>query len=318
MTRPEVRAYRSLSTNPYLNLAIEEWLFRTTPPSSHILLLWRNSPCVCNVHHLAADSIPWLRRKSGGGTVFHDLGNSIYSIIEPRETFTRRKNAELVARVNERHDLVVDGKKVSGSAFKLTNTPVAQVLEGGSPKVGHKGRSKCSFASHQSARVLVTVDHGSFCEAVVDQFRKQHDLGYLKVETVDEQVVEREVKVREAYEELMSDDWKLGQTPEFVNEIDLVDAGLICNVSSRQGRITAIDFVPNPTLLSAKAEYLQDELFVAGMEDLKLCLQGKWYHPTAVHQAWCDLVQMQHGAISESHTAMVKIKRVADQLATLL
>lgn len=60
------------------------------------------------------------------------MGNSIYTIFMPREAFSRKTNAQLVARslnqldipasVNERHDIVVDNHKVSGSAYKITST----------------------------------------------------------------------------------------------------------------------------------------------------------------------------------------------------
>jgi len=80
-----------------------------------------------------------VRRRSGGGAVFHDLGNLNYSVIVPNDKdFQRRKHAEMVVRslqslteydfgdvkVNERNDIVLkrgpDWLKVSGSAFKLT------------------------------------------------------------------------------------------------------------------------------------------------------------------------------------------------------
>jgi lipoate-protein ligase A len=57
------------------------------------------------------------------------MGNSIYTIYMPREAFSRKANAELVSRallqldipasVNDRHDIVVDNHKVSGSAYKI-------------------------------------------------------------------------------------------------------------------------------------------------------------------------------------------------------
>lgn len=94
-----------------------------------------------------------VRRRSGGGTVFHDSGNLNYSVIVPNnKDFTRRKHAEMVVqalqaaksfvheydlsseqisdlpevRVNDRNDIVMqrpnetEWLKVSGSAFKLT------------------------------------------------------------------------------------------------------------------------------------------------------------------------------------------------------
>lgn len=69
-----------------------------------------------------------MRRHSGGGTVFHDLGNSNYSFIMPRVDFKRSIAVEMVVRalhdmdvpatVNERYDIVIDGKKISGKTFK--------------------------------------------------------------------------------------------------------------------------------------------------------------------------------------------------------
>jgi lipoate-protein ligase A len=88
--------------------------------------------------HLAHDQNPWkettprdlrkwdiplIRRRSGGGTVFHDMGNTNFSIILPRILFTRDHGAELVAKavrglgvegctVNSRNDVIVkDGVK---------------------------------------------------------------------------------------------------------------------------------------------------------------------------------------------------------------
>lgn len=63
-------------------------------------------------------SVPLVRRRSGGGTVFHDFGNLNYCVICPVSDFTRDKHAQMVtrairtlnprARVNERHDIVLD------------------------------------------------------------------------------------------------------------------------------------------------------------------------------------------------------------------
>lgn len=174
--------WQSTSNNPYENLAIENYLLKNSDPSSKILFTYVNRPCVvigrnqnpwleCNLarmqeglpYHKFSDSdqessptsrmepLRLVRRRSGGGTVIHDVGNLNFSFIVPNDKdFTRDKHGELVAemlqqlrsrcdmkpyfssvRVNERHDIVmkVQGKskagsskefKVSGSAFKLT------------------------------------------------------------------------------------------------------------------------------------------------------------------------------------------------------
>jgi len=170
--------FLSTSNNPYHNLSIEHYLLSNSDPSSRILFLYINRPSViigrnqnpwleCNLIKIQkgigltengetwitretggdASSIPQrsstpidlVRRRSGGGTVFHDFGNLNYSVIVPNDKeFIRAKHANMVVRalnalpqygfgevkVNERNDIVVrkeDGwKKVSGSAFKLT------------------------------------------------------------------------------------------------------------------------------------------------------------------------------------------------------
>lgn len=170
-TDPENRSqiYISRSDDPYINLSIEHYLLQKTPADSTILFLYTNRPCVV----IGRNQNPWVevnlgmlrnsglkaslvRRRSGGGTVFHDPGNINYSVICPTPVFNRDKHAEMVVRalkklgldkvrVNERHDIVFDKTidvvagsaeeqtgqategdlvektfKVSGSAYKLT------------------------------------------------------------------------------------------------------------------------------------------------------------------------------------------------------
>lgn len=145
------QVYISRSLDPYLNLSIEHYLLQKTPPDSTVLFLYTNRPCIV----LGRNQNPWfevnlgllrhgqlkidlVRRRSGGGTVFHDEGNVNYSVICPPPAFDRDTHAHMVvralqklgiekAKVNERHDIVmdkvVDGEdktfKVSGSAYKL-------------------------------------------------------------------------------------------------------------------------------------------------------------------------------------------------------
>ncbi|KAL4956966.1 hypothetical protein BDW69DRAFT_59079 [Aspergillus filifer] len=146
--------YQSLSNDPYVNLSIEHFLLENAPPESAILFLYVNRPCVVigrnqnpwletNLQKLHNDrenndnpdgSAVFVRRRSGGGAVFHDAGNLNYSVISPRTTFTRDKHAEMMVRalhrvgavntsVNDRHDIMMQTdipRKISGSAFKLT------------------------------------------------------------------------------------------------------------------------------------------------------------------------------------------------------
>lgn len=134
-----LRICRSLSTDIYANLALEEQLFRQLPEGERLLLLWSNRDAVvigryqnpyleCDVPAIRRSGVCLARRRSGGGTVWHDLGNLCFTFMGGRADFDRRENIEAVvavlrslgvpAETNERLDILVEGYKVSGSAFR--------------------------------------------------------------------------------------------------------------------------------------------------------------------------------------------------------
>ncbi|KAF3212732.1 Biotin/lipoate A/B protein ligase [Orbilia oligospora] len=125
--------YRSNSTNPFFNLSAEDYLLRHSPPTSTLLFTYTNTPSIIlgrNQNIWSEVNIPLLntppynstvqlvRRRSGGGTVYHDLGNLCWSVIMPRKAFDRDFYANVVVRalhslgvttamVNERHDIIL-------------------------------------------------------------------------------------------------------------------------------------------------------------------------------------------------------------------
>ncbi|RUS68747.1 hypothetical protein EGW08_023492, partial [Elysia chlorotica] len=133
----------SQSTNIYYNLALENWLFLEAMKYDKIIFLWKNDPAVvigraqnpwleCNLVAMKADNVNIVRRQSGGGTVYHDLGNLNYTIISPKKEHDIKANLELICDIlkldnidaypNCRNDIVVDHNgetyKISGSAFR--------------------------------------------------------------------------------------------------------------------------------------------------------------------------------------------------------
>jgi lipoate-protein ligase A len=126
------------SHDPAFNLACEEYALKEL--KLELLMLWRNSPAIIigknqnalaevDLDYTAAHSIPVIRRLSGGGAVFHDLGNINYTIINrlreddfsnyarftaPLRDFLKHKG--LQAELNGRNDLVIDDMKFSGNA----------------------------------------------------------------------------------------------------------------------------------------------------------------------------------------------------------
>ncbi len=131
------------SKNPYTNLSVEQLLFEHLSPKElekPTLLFWINNPAVVigrsqnpwsevRTEALESSNIPLIRRSSGGGTVYHDRGNLCYSILRDRKSFNREEHSKFFCTVlrglgvdaeyTERNDLLIQGKKFSGSAFRI-------------------------------------------------------------------------------------------------------------------------------------------------------------------------------------------------------
>lgn len=122
-------------TDPFYNQALEEYLF--THVAEELFYLWRNQPVVVvgryqnicrevSVPLLRRQGIPVVRRISGGGTVYHDLGNINYTYILSSHglvdyaacldpVLTALRDMGLAASQSGICDIVIDKKKISGS-----------------------------------------------------------------------------------------------------------------------------------------------------------------------------------------------------------
>ncbi|MDE4542207.1 lipoate--protein ligase [Thermoanaerobacterium sp. R66] len=126
------------NTDPYFNLAAEEYVLKQF--SDECFMLWRNRPSIIigknqnalaeiNLDYVKEHNIPVVRRLSGGGAVFHDLGNVNFTFIVNDDLngfsdfrrFTQPiiyvlRKLSLNAEFSGRNDITIDGKKISGNA----------------------------------------------------------------------------------------------------------------------------------------------------------------------------------------------------------
>ncbi|KAI0650428.1 Lipoyltransferase and lipoate-protein ligase [Trametes meyenii] len=284
VTAPHHSIYVSESTDPYFNLVFEDWLFRHKSPEQPLLLLYRDSPCVVigrnqnpwkevNLRASRQTGIPFIRRHSGGGTVYHDLGNTNFSIHLPRSSFDRHATAQVMlkavrsmgvdANVNDRNDICVGKEKVSGSAYKIVKDrayhhgtmlistrldTLGELLRSNKDTMETRGVASVRSPVCNLQQYHARVNHDTFVKAVVEAFREEYGVDE-EVHIVRDDNGSKDIEyIRHGMNELRTWDWAFGQTPEFTYKIqeNFAWGQLSAELRSKHGIILACAFTyPN-------------------------------------------------------------------------
>ena len=129
------------SYDPYYNLALEERLLEICGENDLIFYLWQNDNTVvigknqsaykeCNIEEMKKDNVKLARRLSGGGAVYHDLGNLNFTFVTKRCNYDLNRQLTVIkdainkngsfAYFSGRNDILINEKKISGNAFYVT------------------------------------------------------------------------------------------------------------------------------------------------------------------------------------------------------
>lgn len=139
--KPTLQIILGKQYNPYINLAIESILLDNYLKNTISLFLWKNQQTIvigtnqnpyseCNVDTLLNEGGHLARRRTGGGAVYHDLGNLNFSFIADKDLYDVKRqmtviqkallNYGLETEVSGRNDISYQGRKFSGNAFAKT------------------------------------------------------------------------------------------------------------------------------------------------------------------------------------------------------
>ncbi len=227
-------------------MALEEYLF-DAHKEGVLLYLWRNQNTVvigrnqnawkeCRIQALESDGGKLARRTSGGGAVFHDVGNLNFTFITTKALYNQERQLELIigavkrlgisASFTGRNDIVTSsGAKFSGNAFRHSSTTdmhhgtlliavdmqkLSKYLAPSKEKLRSKGvesvRSRvCNLQEYRSE-----LDSAMMIEALTQTFKENYGpFSLLQEETLDQNLLSSLIERHASW------DWRLGASPRF-------------------------------------------------------------------------------------------------------
>ena len=300
----------STQNNPYLNIAVENYLLSQITALDITLYLWQNRRTVvigqnqnpyseCNVAQLEEEDGGFLmRRRTGGGAVFHDLGNLNFSFVVPNEMYDTLRQFSVLQRavaaygleteVSGRNDVLCQGRKFSGNAFSrgkyqrlhhgtiLIRTDVEQLQR--YLKVKPAKLQKHGVASVQSrvvnlSELVPEITAQNIIPNLISAFEAEYGS---PLQTIDFDTLASHPEVKRLEAEFASPEWKYGRWQEFkaqqAAQFDWGGIEVSVTVDEAAGIIRSVDIA-------------SDSLFPDIIEQAQQLLTGASIHqpPTINH-----------------------------------
>lgn len=323
---PELKVVLSDSFNPHLNLATEEWIFHNMEPTAQVLFLWRNEPTVvigrsqnpwseCNLPKMKEENVHLARRATGGGAVFHDLGNTNFTFLSPKDGYKRDNNVQIILRAlaklgiegeaSGRNDLLLkaeDGlRKFSGSAYREKRdrafhhgtlllhadlTRLANFLTPNPKKLQAKGKESVRMRVANLTEINPSIAHENIVSTIVATFEEFYG-GVATTEHLTLQSLNSNSELKKQYEVLSSWDWLFGHTMEFNQQIDdYLSLGFFdFRFQVNDGRIT-------------DAQVFSDCLYVDLINEIRVALIGQKFE-SATARALGETLLQNHPHLAE-------------------
>ncbi|EGR2427534.1 lipoate--protein ligase [Vibrio cholerae] len=315
----KTRILLSDSTDPWFNLAVEDTIFRSMPADQRVLFLWRNADTVvigraqnpwreCKTDRMEQDKVKLARRQTGGGAVFHDLGNTNFTFMAGKPEYDKEVSTKIVLAglqklgihgvANGRNDLVLEDeqgiRKFSGSAYRETLdrgfhhgtlllsadlNRLADYLNPDLKKLQAKGITSVKSRVINLNTVKADIEHQQVCEAIMQAYC-EHYQQEVEPELISPQSFFDLPGFEQKFAQQSSWDWNFGQTPPFTHHMDerFSWGGVEVYLEVERGTIV-------------QATIFSDMLDPYPMEQLALRLSGLTYNKTALEPCLAQLMQ---------------------------
>lgn len=263
-----MKIYITDNHKPALNLSIEHWLLsRKDLFDEDLMFLYQNSASViigrfqnpwleCDLPSMAEKNTALYRRESGGGAVYHDLGNTNFTFISNKKDFIKNEKTGLIIRAlkslgieateGDRSDIYVNNRKISGSASKYSSSRVLHhgtllisadlvalnkfliTREYKSGAVQSRGIASIRSKVANLNEFNHILNHNTVCDAIVKEAQKDCS-GPLEIIVLNESELMNINEVQIQKKTLSDWDWLYGKTPSFTINAPLLLGGIQVN-----------------------------------------------------------------------------------------
>lgn len=240
--------------DPYLNLALEEFLLNTVEKETCILYLWQNEHTVvigknqnpwkeCKIKELEEDGGYLVRRLSGGGAVFHDRGNLNFTFLLNKEDYDVEKQLEVIlvaldqlgikAEKSGRNDITIEGKKICGNAFYsnaehcyhhgtlLVNVDIknlSKYLNVSKEKLVSKGVDSVKSRVTNIINYKEDLSIDRMKDSLIEAFSKVYNIKAKRMDKLEYSCNEKDcydTEIKRLYQKFSSWEWRFGKKIEF-------------------------------------------------------------------------------------------------------
>lgn len=269
------------STDPYFNLALEEYFMKQQDLDDDVLILWQNEPTIVvgknqntyeelNLDYVDKNNIKVVRRMSGGGAVYHDLGNLNYTIIKNDGQLSKNdfsffalpvitclNKLGVTAIFDGRNDILIDGKKFSGNAqyfyknkilhhgtllYSSDLTVLTQALQVKKQKYESKGiKSVQSRVTNISEYLKEQISLAEFRKALTVSMFGENEQS-IQNYTLSNEDVRLIMEIRNS--KYRTWEWNFGQSPSmsYQKEIRFKAGSIALAMEIKDGRINSCKF----------------------------------------------------------------------------
>ncbi len=285
----------STVTCPYQNLAMEEYLLLHCAKGECILYLWQNRNTVvigknqnawkeCKVDKLEEEGGNLARRLSGGGAVYHDLGNLNFTFIAQKDNYDIEKQTKVILKAVQklglhaeqtgRNDIILDGRKFSGHAYyehgiycyhhgtimvKVNKEDLSKYLTVSKEKLKSKGVDSVRSRVCNLTEYLPNLSIEQLKKVLLESFEEIYEKKafHIGIDEFDK------IEFEKGVERFSSWEWRLGKKIDFQYELsNRFSWGIVTlQLTVKNGKIDEVVFFSdaiNTNVIETLPEYLKD------------------------------------------------------------